>query len=113
MATLSDITSPEGADATFSLQVTAGKPKPQIHWFMNDQQINTNESSSSTYELTESDNKTHSITIKNVKPENSATYFARVFNDAGSVDSNKATLTVQCNIFLYKENLYGYLFNHN
>ncbi len=91
VASLSDVTAPEGADATFSLQVTAGKPKPQVSWFINDQQITIE----SPYEVTEAD-RSHTLTIKNVKPEYSALYSARVFNDAGSVDSNKASLTVQC-----------------
>lgn len=46
------------------------------------------------------------LKIKNCKRENSGNYSVELFNDAGSVKSNKATLTVNSmlKIFYQREN---------
>ena len=62
-------------------------------WFIEEEEIVT--TNNEQYEVTETENVV-TLTIKNTKPENAATYYAKIYNDAGSIDSNKVTLTVQC-----------------
>ena len=45
------------------------------------------------YEVTEVV-ETVTLTVKNVKTENQGNYYAQLINDAGTTNSNKATLTV-------------------
>lgn len=80
----------EGTDATFSLKV-GGKPKPEAKWFIQDQEI----TASDVYEMTSVEDSL-SLTIKSTRPEHSGQYSAEVFNPAGSVSTNKASLTVEC-----------------
>ena len=88
---LENITASEGTDAIFNLKITAGKPKPQVKWFIEEEEIIQSE----TYEVTETE-EIVSLIIKNVKPENSGAYHAQVYNEAGSITTNNATLVVQC-----------------
>ncbi len=88
---LENVTATEGNDATFNLKITGGKPKPQIKWFIEEEEIIT--ISNETYEVTEID-ETVSLTIKNVKTENAGNYYAHLYNEAGTYNTNKAQLIV-------------------
>ena len=88
---LENVTATEGTDATFNLKITGGKPKPQIKWFIEEEEIITIENEM--YEVTEVE-ETVTLTVKNVKTENQGNYYAQLINDAGTTNSNKATLTV-------------------
>lgn len=95
----------EGADATFSIRYAGGNPRPTFQWFVNDtEEIASNE----TYEITEVE-ETLSLAIRKVKTSHAATYHVRLVNEAGTVESNKAMLSVNCNKFeLYSIYLCSY-----
>lgn len=85
----------EGADATFSIRYAGGNPRPTFQWFANDaEEIVSNE----TYEITEVE-ETLSLTVRKAKASHAATYHVHLVNEAGTVESNKAKLTVNCNKF--------------
>ncbi len=88
---LENVTATEGSDATFNLKITGGKPKPSTKWFIEETEIVTVENE--TYEVTETEESV-SLTVKNVQTEHSGNYYAQLVNEAGSFDTNKATLTV-------------------
>ena len=88
---LENVTATEGTDATFNLKITGGKPKPSVKWFIEETEIITVENE--TYEVTETE-EVVSLTVKNVKTEHSGNYYAQLVNEAGSFESNKASLTV-------------------
>ncbi len=90
-AKLDNVTAVEGADATFNLKITGGKPKPQVKWFIEEEEIIT--VSNEQYEVTEEEDS-FTLTIKSVKTDNSGNYYAQLINETGSFNSNKATLTV-------------------
>jgi hypothetical protein len=79
----------EGQRARLSVNFT-GKPRPTVKWFVEEEEIvDTNEE----YELVETEDE-HSLIIKSAKPKNTGNYYAKLSNEAGDVDSNKAKLNV-------------------
>ena len=93
---LENVTAVEGSDASFNLKITGGKPKPQVKWFIEEEEIIT--INNEQYEVTEIE-ETVILTIKNVKTENTGNYYAILINEAGSVSSNKAQLIVNSMLF--------------
>ena len=85
------MTAVEGSDATFYLKITGGKPKPQIKWFIEEEEIIT--VTNEQYEVTEEEDF-FTLIIKSVKLENTGNYYAQLINETGSFNTNKATLTV-------------------
>ncbi len=89
---LENVTANEGSDARFNIKMAAGKPKPKVKWFIEEEEIITT-TVDETYEVTETED-VFTLIIKSVKPENSGSYSAQLYNEAGSVTSNKAQLIV-------------------
>jgi hypothetical protein len=85
---LGDLTVNEGQQAKFTVNYT-GKPKPSVKWFMDEEEIVVNEE----YEVVETEDE-HTLIIKSAKPKNTGNYHARLSNEAGDVDTNKAKLNV-------------------
>ena len=86
-----NVTAVEGTDALFNIKLTAGKPKPLVKWFISEEEIiilNIGQ-----YIVTEED-ESFTLTIKSVNILNSGSYYAQLINEAGTVSSNKATLTI-------------------
>ena len=77
----------------FRIKVVGGNPKPEVKWFFEETEIIT--TNNEVYEITEID-ETFYLTIKNVKPSNTGTYYVQLINEAGTVNSNKAQLNVNC-----------------
>ncbi len=73
------------------MKVIGGKPKPQVKWFIEEEEIIT--VTNEQYEITEEEDS-FTLLIKSVKIENSGNYYAQLINETGSFNSNKATLTV-------------------
>ena len=96
---LENVTAIEGTDANFNLKITGGKPRPQIKWFIEEEEIIT--SSNEQYEITEQED-TFILIIKSVKMENSGNYYAQLINETGLVSSNKAQLIVNSTLLLDK-----------
>lgn len=84
----------EKEQAKFTVKIGGGKPKPTVKWFREDQEVDT--SNADLYEINEVEN-TNTLIIKSAKPENAGHYLAKLINETGSVNSNKATLVVKCN----------------
>ena len=72
------------------MRIAGGKPKPTVKWFKEEEEIVT---TVETYEVVEIEDTVTSI-IKAAKPENAGNYFAQLLNEAGTISTNKATLTV-------------------
>ncbi|RNA37098.1 muscle M-line assembly unc-89-like, partial [Brachionus plicatilis] len=89
---LVNVTVSENQEAKFTIKISGGKPKPSVKWFKDDEEILPH--ISDIYEVVELED-TVSLIIKSAKPENAGTFFAQLFNDAGSVNTNKAQLIVQ------------------
>jgi nitrogen regulatory protein PII-like uncharacterized protein len=87
---LENITVNEGQEAKFIVKFS-GKPKPSVKWFKEEEEIIT--TVEEIYEVIETEDTVQFI-IKSVKPENSGNYFAKLINEAGSTNSNKAQLLV-------------------
>lgn len=91
---LDNITVNEGDQAKFTVKVT-GKPKPSVKWYKDDVEIEL----SDTVEIIETEENEVTLLIKSCKsPENSGNYSARIYNDFGEVNSNKAALTINSNL---------------
>lgn len=93
---LENVTVNEGNEAKFVVKF-AGKPKPNVKWFKEEEEIVT--TIEETYEVIETEDTVQFI-IKSVKPENSGNYFAQLTNEAGSINSNKAQLLVNSELFI-------------
>ena len=94
---LDNLTVNEGEAASFIVKFT-GKPKPTVKWFKDEVEIQIDE----TFEITETIESEISLNIIACKSlENSGVYFAKVVNDFGEVSTNKATLTINSNLFFY------------
>lgn len=89
---LENIAATEGNEARFLLRLSGGKPRPTVKWFHNEEEVLIIESEN-LYEIIQTDEAIEFV-IKNVKSENSGTYYAKVVNDAGQSVSNKAQLVV-------------------
>ena len=87
---LENVTVNQGEDARFVLKLAGGKPKPTIKWFKEEEEIVANE----TYELVEVED-TYQLVIKAAKPEYAGNFYAKLTNEAGQVNSNKAQLIVK------------------
>ena len=87
---LENVTVNENEPAKFVLKV-AGKPKPQVKWFRDEEEIIVSES----YEITEESEEEVTLVIKSCKsPDNAGNYYAKISNEFGEVVSNKATLII-------------------
>jgi len=86
---LENVTVSEGQEAKFVIKIAGGKPKPVVKWFKEEEEIVITE----IYEIVEIED-TVTLIIKSAKPEHSGNYYAQVINEAGQVNSNKASLTV-------------------
>lgn len=94
---LENTTVNEGESAKFILKATA-KPKPEIKWFRDEEEIVVSES----YEITEVSEEEIVLEIKSCKsPDHSGNYYAKVINEFGEVVTNKATLTINSEFFLF------------
>ena len=92
-----EISVTEGEPAKFMVQITAGKPKPTLKWFYNEEEINTEQAD--LYEFLEIEN-THTLVIKASNLNNSGVYFAKVSNEAGCIASNKCKLEVKRKLYI-------------
>ena len=90
---LDNVTVGENNEAKFTVKLAKGKPKPTCKWFREEKEIDFSKSES--YEATETDN-TYSLTIKSAQIPDAGWFNAKLTNEAGSVNSNKASLTVKC-----------------
>ena len=90
---LDNVTVGENNEAKFAVKLAKGKPKPTCKWFREEKEIDFSKSES--YEATETDN-TYSLTIKSAQIPDAGWFNAKLTNEAGSVNSNKASLTVKC-----------------
>jgi hypothetical protein len=87
---LENLTVVEGETAKFTVKFS-GKPKPTVKWFMDEEEIIITEN----YEIAETEDE-QTLVIKSAKPKNAAIYYAKLSNEAGDVDTNKAKLNVNC-----------------
>jgi hypothetical protein len=98
---LANITVNEGADALFNLKITGGRPKPYVKWFLEgveeNQEITVH--TGEQYELVQEEDDSFTLKIKSVKIADSRSYYAQLINTAGSLSSNKATLTINSKHF--------------
>lgn len=91
---LDNITVNEGEQAKFTVKIT-GKPKPSVKWYKDEVELELND----TVEIIETEENEVTLLIKSCKsPENSGNYSAKIYNDFGEVNSNKAALTINSNI---------------
>ena len=98
---LDNLTVNDGEQATFLVKF-AGKPKPSVKWFKDEIEIQIDD----TIELSEVVENEISFTIKACKSlDNAGVYYAKIINDFGEVISNKATLTINSNVLLFKKKL--------
>jgi hypothetical protein len=90
---LDNVTVNENESAKFVAKFS-GKPKPQVKWFRDEEEIVVNEN----YELEETGEDEMTLVIKACKsPENSGNYYAKISNAYGEVVTNKATMTINSN----------------
>ena len=87
---LENLTVNEGQEAKFVVKFT-GKPKPTVKWFKEEEEVV--ETTEETFEFIESEDSVQFV-IKSVKPGNSGSYYAKLINEAGQINSNKAQLVV-------------------
>lgn len=99
----------EGQEAKFVIKITGGKPKPSVKWFKEEEEIIT--TTVETYEVIEVED-TVTLIIKNVKPENAGNYYAQILNEAGTINTNKATLVVNSKLLVPELFLFVQLLNH-
>lgn len=92
---LENVTVSEGQEAKFVIKIAGGKPKPAVKWFKEEEEIVITE----IYEIVEIED-TVTLVIKSAKPEHSGNYYAQLTNEAGQINSNKASLTVNSMIFV-------------
>jgi len=93
---LENVTVSEGQEAKFVIKIAGGKPKPAVKWFKEEEEIVITE----IYEIVEIED-TVTLVIKSAKPEHSGNYFAQLINEAGQINSNKASLTVNSMQFIF------------
>ena len=87
---LENVTVNENESAKFVLKFT-GKPKPQVKWFRDEEEIVTTE----LIEIVETSEEEITLTIKSCKsPDHAGNYYAKVANEFGEISTNKATLTI-------------------
>ena len=87
---LENLTANEDQSVTFKITFT-GKPMPQVKWFRNETEIEITEN----IEIIETIENEVTFIIKSCKSiDHSGSYTAKVYNEFGSVVSNKATLTI-------------------
>lgn len=84
----------ENEPAKFTIKLSSGNPRPTCKWFKEEKEINISESNDS-YEAIEETDNTYSFIIKSTKTTDTGRFIAKLTNEAGSVNSNKATLTVK------------------
>lgn len=91
---LENITVNEDQSVTFKITFT-GKPMPEVKWFRNETEIEITEN----IEIIDTVNNEVTFIIKCCKSiDHSGSYTAKVYNEFGSVVSNKANLTINSNI---------------
>ena len=87
---LENLTINEDQSVTFKITFT-GKPMPQVKWFRNETEVEITEN----IEIIETIENEVTFIIKSCKSiDHSGSYTAKVYNEFGSVVSNKATLTI-------------------
>jgi hypothetical protein len=87
---LDNITVNEGESAKYTIKL-GGKPKPQVKWFKDDEEIITNEE----YEIIETSEDEVSLIIKSCKsPNNLGNYYAKLINEHGEITTNKSIITI-------------------
>ena len=87
---LDNLTVNEGDSAKFTVTFS-GKPTPKVEWFKDDIKIEITEN----IEIDESGENSVTVVIKSASNvEHAGSYHAKVFNDYGAIQSNKATLTI-------------------
>lgn len=87
---LENVTVNEGESAKFTIKV-AGKPKPQVKWFKDEEEIVVNE----IYEIIDTAEDEVTLIIKSCKsPENVGNYYAKISNEFGEITTNKVTITI-------------------
>ena len=95
---LENVTVNEGQEAKFVVRISGGKPKPAVKWFKEEEEmvITTVE----TFEVIEFED-TVTLIIKAAKPEHAGNYHAQLVNEAGQINTNKASLTVNSKIIQF------------
>jgi hypothetical protein len=97
---LENVTVNENEPAKFVVKFS-GKPKPQIKWFRDEEEIIVNES----YEVVETAEDEITLNILSCKsPDNSGNYYAKIANQFGEVVTNKASLTINSEFFYLSRN---------
>lgn len=85
----------ENNQVSFTIKFS-GIPKPNVKWFKDNIEIQSNDS----IEIVENDNESI-LNIKSSKSkEDSGNYYVKLSNDFGIVESNKALLTINSKIFI-------------
>ena len=79
-----------------------------MKWFKEEEEIVT--TTVETYEVVEFED-TVTLIIKSAKPENTGNYYAQLINEAGQISSNKAQLTVKCNLLFLEFIIFHSLIN--
>ena len=94
---LDNLTVNETQQAQFTVKFS-GKPTPKVEWFKDDTKIEMTEN----IEVDESVENTATIIIKSTSSsEHTGSYYAKVSNESGALQSNKATLTINSTIFIF------------
>ncbi len=88
---LENVTVTEGQEAKFTIKISGGKPKPSVKWFKEEEEIIVE--TTEMYEIVEFED-TVTLIIKSAKPEHAGNYYAQLVNEAGQLNTNKASLTV-------------------
>lgn len=95
---IDNVTVGENSEAKFTVKLGQGKPKPTCKWFREEKEIDL-VASAEFYEVAETDN-TYTLILKKARIEDAGWFNAKLTNEAGSVNSNKSSLTVRCKYFL-------------
>ena len=69
-----------------------GKPRPDVIWMRNNNELTPNDNIHITVPTTNNDN-TYTLTILNVHPNDQGEYFAKINNVAGSIASKRCAVT--------------------
>lgn len=85
----------ENNEVLFKINFT-GIPKPSVKWFKDNIEIQPN----NVIEIKESDDESILILKSCYSKEHSGSYFVKLSNDFGTVESNKALLTINSTIFI-------------
>jgi len=88
---LENVTGVCGQDVRLSVKIGGGRPQPKSTWFFEEEEVQV--ATREEFEVVEKE-ESASLVIKKVRLDQAGNYSVKLANEAGSVASNKANLTV-------------------